>query len=57
MATQLTTTSTQAAYRVRVVKYACTLSAGKWLTVRMAFNGGVLDLCIRAVSEKTPQIF
>ena len=45
------------AYRVRVVKYACALSAGKWPTVRMAFNGGVLDLCNRAVSEKTPQIF
>ena len=55
--TQLTTTSTQAAYRVCVVKYACTLSAGKWPTVRMAFNGGVLDLCNQAVSEKTPQIF
>ena len=57
MVIQLTTTSTQATYRVRVVKYACTLSAGKWLTVRMDFNGGVLDLCNRAVSEKTPQIF
>ena len=28
-----------------------------WPTVRMAFNGGVLDLCNRVVSEKTPQIF
>ena len=26
-------------------------------TLRMAFNGGVLDLCNRAVSEKNPQIF
>ena len=55
--TQLMITSTQAAYCVRVVKYACALSAGKWLTVCMAFNGGVLDLCNREVSEKTPQIF
>ena len=55
--TQLTTTSTQAAYCVRVVKYACALSAGIWPTVRLAFNGGVLDLCNRAVSEKFPQIF
>ena len=46
------TTSTQAAYKVRVVKYTCALSAGKWPTIRMAFNGGVMDLCIRAVSEK-----
>ena len=29
----------------------------KWPTVRMAFNGGVLDLCNRAVSEESPQIF
>ena len=55
--TQLTKTSTQAAYRVRVVKYACALSAGKWPTIGMAFNGGVLDLCNGEVSEKTPQIF
>ena len=44
------------AYHVRVVKYACALSTGKWPTVRMAFNGGVLDLYNRAASEKTPQI-
>ena len=50
------TTSTQAAYRVRVIKYACAPSAGKWPTVRMAFNGGVLDLCNRAVSEKNPDL-
>ena len=36
---------------VRVVKYACALSAA---TVRMVFSGGVLDLCNRA---KTPQMF
>ena len=54
---QLMTISTQAAYCVRVVKYACALSAGKWLTVHMAFNRGVLDLCNQAVSEKTPHIF
>ena len=42
---------------VRVVKYTCALYAGKWPTVRMAFNGVVLDLCNPAVSEKTPQIF
>ena len=29
----------------------------KWPTVRMAFNGGVLDLCNGAVSEETPQFF
>ena len=45
------------AYCVCVVKYACALSAGKWPTVRIVFNGGVLDHCNRAVSEKTPQIF
>ena len=38
--TQLTTTSTQAAYRVHVVIYACALSAGKWPTVHLASNGG-----------------
>ena len=32
-------------------------SAGKWPTVHMAFNGTVLDICNRAVSEKNPQIF
>ena len=55
--TQLTKTSTQAAYRVRLVKYTCALFAGKWPTICMAFNGGVLDLCNGAVSEKIPQMF
>ena len=45
MALHETTTSTQAVYRV---KYTCT---GKWPTVCMAFNGGVLDLRNRAVLE------
>ena len=27
------------------------------MTVRMAFNGAVLDLCHGAVSEKNPHIF
>ena len=36
---------------------ACALSAGKWPTIHMAFNGAVLDLCSGAVSEKIPQIF
>ena len=53
--TQLMTTSTQAAYHARVVKYACTLSEGP--TRHMAFNEGVLDLCNGAVLEKTPQMF
>ena len=42
---------------LRMGKYAWALSTGKWPTVRTAFNGGVLDLCNRAVSEKTPQFF
>ena len=32
-------------------------SVRKWPSVHMAFDGAVLDLCNRAVSEKTPQIF
>ena len=31
-------TSTQAAYRVLVVKYTCALSTGKWPTIRMALE-------------------
>ena len=59
MAIQLTTTvhtGCLVAYRVRVFKYACALSAVKWTIVRMTFNGGVMDLCNRGVSEKNPQI-
>ena len=52
--TKLTTTSTQTAYHVRVVKYACKENGQLYI---MAFNGAVLDLCNRAVSEKNPQIF
>ena len=56
MAIQLMTTSTQAAYHIRVVKCTCAISTGKWPTVCMTFYRGVLDLCNQVVLEKTPQI-